>query len=249
MVDKPGRRKKQSILPWTKLAAVALAAVVVVGVGWVVYWDYVYVPPPVYAQFNTSDGSFQAVLYPSCAPQTVSNFVTLAKAGFYNDLVWHRIVPTFVIQAGDPHSRGGYNDTRVAWGQGFSNTTGLTSADLTGDHNVPLEVSRCPGLGTYQGYLAMAREGNFTSGLNTGNTQFFVSLSNSSSNIQISGHYTVFGKVISGWSVVQAIANSPLCQPPSCPSAWPSGEPLPPVFITSVVILGSTNSTTSTPGY
>ncbi len=248
MVDKPGRRKKRSLLPWKKVAAVAVAALVVVGVGWEVYWNFVYVAPPIYAEINTSDGSFEVVLYPNCAPQTVSNFVSLAESGFYNDLVWHRIVDTptpFVIQTGDPHSRGGFNNTRIAWGQGFSNTTGLTPSDLKADKNVPLEVSRCPNLGTYQGYLAMARVGNFTTGLNTGNTQFFVSLSNSTSNLEISGHYTVFGKVISGWNVVQAIAKSPICQPPTCPAAWPADEPLPPVFITSVVILGSSANSTA----
>jgi len=247
MVDKPGRRKKQSLLPWKKVAAVAVAAVVVVAVGWEAYWNFVYVPPDLYAQINTSDGSFEVVLYPSCAPQTVSNFVSLANSGFYKDLVWHRIIPGFVMQTGDPHSRGGNNNTRTTWGQGFSNTTGLTSSDLKGDHNVPLEVSRCPNLGTYQGYLAIARAGNLTAGLDTGNTQFFVNLSNGTSNLQISGHYTVFGKVISGWSVVQSVAKSPLCQSPTCPSNWPSGEPLHPVFVTDIVILG-TSASTSTNG-
>ena len=246
MVDKPGRRKKGNPLPWRKIAAVAIAAIVVIGVGWEIYWNYVYVAPPIYAQINTSDGSFDVVLYPNCAPQTVANFVSAANAGFYDNLTWHRIVQGFVIQTGDPHSRGGYNDTRVSWGQGFSNTTGLTASDLKFDHTVPLEVSRCPNLGTYQGYLAMARVGNFTSGLNTGNTQFFVNLSNSTSNLEISGYYTVFGKVTSGWSVVQAIAKSPICQPPSCPSTWPSDEPLPPVFITGVEILGTSANSTST---
>ena len=231
MVDKPGRRKKGGGRPWKRVAAVVLAAVVVVGAGWVVYRDYVYVPGPIYAQVNTSEGSFEVVLYPACAPQTVANIVSLANSGFYDNLVWHRIVNTptpFIIQTGDPHSRGGFNDTRSAWGEGFSNITGLTTADLRADHNVPLEVSRCPDLGTYQGYLAMAREGNFTAGLNTGNTQFFINLSNSSANFSISGYYTVFGKVVSGWNVVQAIAKAPLCQPPDCPSKWPANEPSPP---------------------
>lgn len=246
MVDKPGRRKKGDPLPWTKISAVAVVAVLVVGGGWEIYWSYVYVAPPIYAQINTSDGSFEVVLYPNCAPQTVANFVSLANSGFYDDLVWHRIVSNFVIQTGDPHSRGGLNSTRVAWGQGFSNTTGLTSTDLKADHNVPLEVSRCPNLGTYQGYLGLARVGNLTSGLNTGNTQFFVNLSNSTSNLLISGHYTVFGKVISGWSAVQAIAKSPICQSPTCPSTWPSDEPLPPVFMNSIVILGQSANGTDT---
>ena len=246
MVDKPGRRKKAK-RPWGKVAAVVVAALIVVSAGYYVYENYIYQAPPIYASIDTSYGQVLVELFPSCAPQTVANFVSLAESGFYGNgtqadaLVWHRIVDTptpFVIQTGDPHSRGGLNDTRSSWGQGFTNSTGLTSFDLAADHNVPLEVSRCSWIGNYQGYLGMARQ---QGDVNSGNTQFFINLSNSSSNLSLNGNYTAFGKVISGWSVVQAIAKSPLCQSPTCPLAWPQGEPLPPVFINDVVILGATN--------
>ena len=244
MVDKPGRRKATK-RPWGKVSAAVIVAVLVVATGYYVYENYVYSGPPIYARIDTSDGAIYVELLPGCAPHTVAHIVDLANGGFFDDLVWHRIVPGFVIQTGDPHSRGGLNDTRVSWGQGFSNATGLTASDLALDQTVPLEVGRCPGLGNYQGYLAMARAGNNTYGLNTGSSQFFINLSNSSDNTNLNGHYTVFGKVISGWSVVQAIAKSPQCQSPSCPSTWPSNEPLPPVFLTDVVILGP-SATTST---
>jgi cyclophilin family peptidyl-prolyl cis-trans isomerase len=250
MVDKPGRRKK-STFPWKKIATWAVVVLLAVAAGWYIYTNYVYKAPPIYARIDTSDGAFYVVLYPQCAPQTVSKIVGLADSGFYNDLVWHRIVgatsssPAFVIQTGDPHSRGGLNSTRSSWGEGFNNMTGLTASDLAADLTVPLEVGRCPDLGTYQGYLGMARAGNFTTGLNTGSTQFFINLSNSTSNLQISGHYTVFGKVISGWSVVQAIAKSPICQAPTCPSRWPADEPLPAVFMNDFVILSGPNVTTA----
>ena len=240
MVDKPGRRKKNK-LPWGKAVAVAVVAIVVVATGYYVYENYIYRAPPIYARIGTSDGSFMVELYPGCAPQTVAIFVSLANSGFYDNLTWHRIVKGFVMQTGDPHSRGGLNDTRVAWGEGFTNSSGLTAQDLLANRTVPLEVDRCPNLGTYQEYLGMAREGNLTTGLNTGSTQFFINLANSTDNYDISGHYTVFGKVISGWNVVQAIAKSPLCQSPSCPSGWPADEPLPPVFITDVVTFGTAN--------
>ena len=238
MVDKPGHRKRQK-RPLGKIAAVAVAALVVVAVGYYVYETYVYSAPPLYARVDTSDGSFTVELYPGCAPVTVANFVSLANSGFYDNLTWHRIISGFVVQTGDPHSRGGLNDTRYAWGQGFTNSSGLTPQDLLADRTVPLEVGRCPNLGTYEGYVAMARAGNFTSGLNTGSTQFFVNLSYRTDNLRISGYYTVFGKVISGWSVVQAIAKSPICQAPTCPSRWPTFEPLKPVFLRDVVMLGS----------
>ncbi len=240
MVDKPGARKKNK-LPWKKIATWVVVAILVVAAGWYIYSNYIYKAPPIYARIDTTDGPIYVVLYPACAPQTVGNFVSLANSGFYDDLAWHRIVDTptpFVIQTGDPHSRGGLNSTRYSWGQGFSNATGLTAQDVAANRTVPLEVDRCPDLGTYEGYLAMAREGNFTYGLDTGSSQFFINLSNGTSNIQISGYYTVFGKVISGWNVVHAIAKSPICQPPTCPSRWPADEPLPAVFVNDVVILG-----------
>ena len=250
MVDKPGRRKKAK-RPWGKAAAAGVVIILVVAAGYYVYETYIYRAPPIYAVINTTDGPISVVLYPGCAPATVANIVSLARSGFYDDLAWHRIVPGFVIQTGDPHTRGGLDDTRVSWGEGFSNTTGLTSSDLAADGTVPLEVSRCPNLGTFQGYLAMARAGNLTSGFDTGTTQFFVNLANSTDNLRISGYYTVFGKVLSGWSVVQAIASpSNVCKSPTCPGSWPAGEPIHPVFVTGIEILetagaSSTTATTS----
>lgn len=235
MVNKPGRRKKTN-RPWGKVAAGVVVALIVVAAGYYVYETYIYQAPPIYASIGTSDGQIVVELFPACAPQTVANFVSLANAGFYSNLTWHRIVQGFVIQTGDPHSRGGNNDTRSSWGQGFTNTTGLTAADLAADHNVPLEVGRCSWIGNYQGYLGMARQAG---DVNSGNTQFYINLSNSSSNISLNGNYTAFGKVISGWNVVQTIAKSPICQSPSCPASWPADEPFPAVFVQDVVILGT----------
>lgn len=230
MVDKPGRRKKR-VIPWSKVAAVVIGALIVGAAGWVIYWNYVYKAPPVYAQFNTTDGTFEVELFPACAPQTVANFVKLANSGFYNGQVWHRIVPGFVIQTGDNSTKGGLNSTRGTWGIGGTKPS------------VPLEW--CGWLHNYQGYLGMAH----TSGSTLAGSQFYINLSNSTANLSLDGNYTVFGKVVSGWSVVQALAKSPLCLPPSCPSTWQADEPLPPVFVNSIVIQGSspagTNSTST----
>lgn len=226
MVDKPGRRKKEEI-PWKKGAAVAIAAIIIIGAGWEIYWTYVYKAPPIFARFDTSAGSFEVELYPACAPQTVANFVSLAQKGFYNGLVWHRIVLGFVIQTGDPNSKGGLNSTRATWGSGGSGVS------------VPFEW--CGWLHNYAGYLAMASTAPKTGGT----SQFYINLSNSTSNLSLDDNYTVFGKVISGMSVVYSLGKSPLCLPPSCPKAWPADEPLPPVFVNDIVILGAT--TTSAP--
>jgi len=236
LVDKPGRRKRKKT-PWGKIAAVVVVILLAGAIGWYVYETYIYKPPPIYARIDTSLGTIEVELYPACAPQTVSNFVKLANSGFYNDLVWHRIVNTAtfaIIQTGDPNSKGGKNSTRASWGQGVSNQT------------VPLEVSGCSWIGNYAGYLGMARQGNDTSGLDTGTSQFYINVANDTGNIGLNGYYAVFGKVISGMSVVQAIAKSPLCQSSTCPSSWPSGEPYPSVFVNDIVILGSNLQGTST---
>ena len=223
MVDKPGRRKKHS-LPWGKIAAIAIAAVVIVAAGYYVYETYVYTPPPEYVKVGTTLGSFYVELFPSCARQTVSNFVSLVNSGFYNDLVWHRIVPGFVIQSGDPNSRGGLNSTRTNWGEGGSNNT------------VPLEI--CGWLHNYAGYVGMARQGNQTYGLDTGTSQFYILLDNQSAQTfsALDGYYTIFGKVISGMSVVCAIGK--------VPTYSSTQQPVNPVYVTNMTTISASAAPT-----
>lgn len=70
-------------------------------------------PNDVVAKFETTEGNFEVKLFHKRAPMTVSNFVNLAKKGFYNGLVFHRVIPNFMIQGGDPKGDGtggpGYN--------------------------------------------------------------------------------------------------------------------------------------------
>jgi cyclophilin family peptidyl-prolyl cis-trans isomerase len=150
------------------------------------------------AVINTTQGSFEVELFPSVAPKTVANFVNLANSGFYNNVVWHRIVRGFVIQTGDPTSRNGAGNPN-SWGSTGSSTT------------VPIEANPTTVAQGYvhdEGYLGIARG----SDPNSGSSQFFVNLS---SNSSLNGQYTVFGKVISGMDVVRAIGNlpvNPMCQ-------------------------------------
>lgn len=208
-----------------------LAALIIGAGSWYVYENYIYKPPPIYARVDTSLGSFEVELFPSCAPKTVANFVNLAGSGFYNNLAWHRIVKTsdfWIIQTGDPNSRGGLNSTRASWGQGGSNQT------------VPLEW--CGWLHNYAGYLAMARK---QGDVNSGTSQFYINVANYTSNLSLDGNYTVFGRVVSGMNVVVAIGNAPVCQPPTCPTSWAANEPLPPVFVRDIVILGTQPGTST----
>jgi cyclophilin family peptidyl-prolyl cis-trans isomerase len=142
----------------------------------------------VYAKINTSQGMIEVELFKGLTPKTVNNFVQLANSGFYNNLVWHRIVQGFVIQTGDPNTRNGQGD-QSTWGTGGSNTS------------VPLEA--VASLHNYAGFLAMAHTAASTSAT----SQFYINLVN---NTGLDGQYTVFGKVISGMNVVNAIAALPV---------------------------------------
>ncbi|MDV3278360.1 MAG: peptidylprolyl isomerase [Nitrososphaerales archaeon] len=214
MPQKPRRRKQSGIRPAYIIAA-ALAVILVVAIGWYVYSSS---SPPaklVYARIDTSMGSFEVELFASSAPKTVANFVTLAESGFYNNLVWHRIEPNFVIQTGDPATRNG-GGTRSLWGTQGSNTT------------VPLEID--PTLHNYVGYLGMARG----SDPNSGTSQFYINLANNTSlDGNAPGPYTVFGKVISGMNVAQAIGAVPV------ELVGSQHEPVTPVYVTSITILSN----------
>lgn len=142
----------------------------------------------VYARINTTFGSIEVELFPAAAPQTVANFVNLSKSGFYDNLVWHRIVSGFVIQTGDPLTRNG-GGNRTLWGTGGSNKT------------VPLETNA--DLHNYVCYLGMARG----SDPNSGSSQFYINLVN---NTSLDGSYTVFGRVVTGMDVVDEIATVPV---------------------------------------
>src|SRR5437899_5039273 len=198
-VREPGARRRKM----TRIAAAAIVAIIA-GAGLYIYISNTYISnqgtttqestscttgTPVlgakgtYAKINTSLGSIEVQLYPSDAPKTVANFVNLSQTGFYNNLVWHRIVAGFVIQTGDPNSRNG-GGNRSLWGTGGSGKT------------VPLEINST--LHNDYGYLGMAR----STDPNSGSSQFYINLAN---NTSLNGQYTVFGKVISGIDVALAI--------------------------------------------
>jgi len=229
MVDKPGRRKKKKV-PWGKIVAVVIAALVIVAIGYFVYDNYIYSLPPVYAELGTSEGNLYLELYPACAPATVANFENLTNSGFYNDLVWHRIVAGFVIQTGDPNTKGGVNSTRSTWGMGVSSKS------------VPFEW--CGWLHNYAGYVGMAS----TAPKGPSTSQFFVNLANSTSNLNLDDNYTVFGKVISGMSVVCSISKAPVYGS----SATQNGnsitdQPTTPIFLNNVTIITPSQAPTPQP--
>jgi cyclophilin family peptidyl-prolyl cis-trans isomerase len=145
------------------------------------------------ATIETTQGPIKVEFYPDVAPNHVKNFQDLARKGFYDGIVFHRIVPGFVIQAGDPNTK---NDSasRDSWGTGGPGYT------INQEFNsIPHE----------RGILSMAR----TNDPNSAGSQFFIVLNDSKF---LDNQYTVFGKVTEGLEIVDKIANSttnPMDQP------------------------------------
>lgn len=128
-------------------------------------------------------GSFRAELYPETAPNTVRNFVALVQEGFYDGLIFHRVIPGFMIQGGDPDGTG-------MGGPGYS-IKGEFSAN--GIEN-PLRHTR--------GVLSMAR----SMSPDSAGSQFFVMTEDAS---HLDGEYAAFGQVTEGMEVCDAIVNTP----------------------------------------
>ena len=137
------------------------------------------------ATIETTQGPIKIEFYPDVAPNHVKNFQDLASKGFYDGVVFHRIVPGFVIQAGDPNTKNG-NSSRDTWGTGGPGYT------INQEFNsIPHE----------RGILSMAR----TNDPNSAGSQFFIVLNDSKF---LDNQYTVFGKVTEGLEIVDKIANS-----------------------------------------
>ena len=134
--------------------------------------------------FEMENGDvFKAELYPEIAANTVANFVTLVQDGFYNGLIFHRVIPGFMIQGGDPTGTGmggpGYSIKGEFSANGFKKNT--------------LKHTR--------GVLSMARSRMPDSA----GSQFFVMVADAP---HLDGQYAAFGKVTSGMDVVDAIAST-----------------------------------------
>ncbi|TNE34644.1 peptidylprolyl isomerase [bacterium] len=131
-----------------------------------------------------SIGKINVSLWPDLAPKTVHNFDSLVVAGAYNGTAFHRVIPGFVIQGGDPNS---IDKPKSTWGMGDPSQT-----------RVPAEFSNVP---HERGILSMARSQD----PNSASSQFFICVDDVPS---LNGKYAVFGKVTSGMDVVDKIVNA-----------------------------------------
>ncbi|MBQ3660313.1 MAG: peptidylprolyl isomerase [Bacteroidales bacterium] len=137
----------------------------------------------------TSMGSMKIKLYKE-TPQHRDNFVKLARKGYYNGLLFHRVIRGFMIQAGDPFTR---DTTKVdLYGSGGPNYT------------IPAEI--VPGLHHKKGALAAARKGDSVNPEKASSGSQFYIVQDEAGCAHLDGEYTIFGEVVDGLNVVDNIA-------------------------------------------
>lgn len=142
------------------------------------------------AVLQTKLGKIVIRFFPDKAPNHVKNFIALCKSGFYNGTKFHRTIPGFMIQGGDPNTKAGDPST---WGQG-----GHTDKDGK-EINVKSEFNDTHHT---RGTVSMARSQD----PNSASSQFFICVADAG---YLDHQYTAFGEVISGMDVVDKIANAP----------------------------------------
>ena len=128
---------------------------------------------------ETTQGTVELKFFPDVAPKACENFVEHARQGYYDGMIFHRVIPSFMIQGGDPTGTGRGGES--IWGKEFE------------DEFVPNVVFDREGL------LAMANRGPTTNG-----SQFFIT---TVPTPHLNGKHTIFGEVISGMDVVHKIEN------------------------------------------
>ena len=137
---------------------------------------------PVVAMYIENYGSIVIELYPQKAPNTVNNFISLVKEEFYDDNTFHRLVPGFVLQGGDPTGTG-------TGGPGYSIKGEFSDNNFNND------------LKHEQKIVSMARSQDYDSA----GSQFFIMLDDTS---YLDGSYAAFGKIIDGWEIIENIVKN-----------------------------------------
>jgi cyclophilin family peptidyl-prolyl cis-trans isomerase len=136
------------------------------------------------AELHTTAGEIDIRFFPGKAPNHVKNFIDLSEKGFYNGTKFHRVIPGFMIQGGDPNTISGDPST---WGAGGSDKP--LRAEFNDVHHA-------------RGIVSMAR----TNDPNSASSQFFICVADAPS---LDGQYTVFGEVTKGMDVADKIVNAP----------------------------------------
>ncbi len=130
---------------------------------------------------KTSMGNITMEIDADAAPKAATNFIALARTGYYNGLTFHRVIPGFMIQGGDPNGNG--TGGRSVFGESFEDEAN----DLTMDRGVLAMANRGPNTNGSQVFIVQAPEGT----------------------PWLQGRHTIFGRVTEGMEVVDDIANTP----------------------------------------
>jgi peptidyl-prolyl cis-trans isomerase B (cyclophilin B) len=136
------------------------------------------------ALIETNFGNIKIKLLPEIAPETVRNFITLTKSSFYDGTLFHRVIPKFMIQGGDPNTK---ESNKSVWGQGGPG------------YNLKAEFNSRSHL---RGIVSMAR----STDPDSAGSQFFVVTSDSTF---LDRQYTVFAEVVEGLEIADKIVNLP----------------------------------------
>lgn len=153
-------------------------------------------------RFETAKGDLLIEFFPEIAPKHVENFISLAKSGFYDGTKFHRVIPGFMIQGGDPNTKSPEGPSN-RWGTGGPG------------HSVDAEFSDKPHV---KGILSMARSQD----PNSAGSQFFVVHGDARS---LDNNYTVFGSVVDGLGTIDNIVEG------KCKSGGEGSSPVDPVEI------------------
>ena len=160
--------KNKQVLIWCIIAVIVIAAIII---------SNTMVSKHTKVALETNQGRIVLELYTGEMPITAGNFVKLVKEGFYDGIIFHRIINGFMIQGGDPTGTG-------AGGPGYKIKDEFTGSDLDKNN---------------RGTLSMANTGQ----KDTGGSQFFINLAD---NNFLDGKHPVFGRVVEGMDVVDSIA-------------------------------------------
>jgi cyclophilin family peptidyl-prolyl cis-trans isomerase len=136
------------------------------------------------AEVKTTEGDITIRFFPDVAPNHVRNFIDLAQSGYYNGTRFHRVIPGFMIQGGDPNTKA---DDRGNWG------TGGSGKNINAEFNSVKHK---------RGIVSMARSGHPDSA----SSQFFIMVADYPS---LDNNYSVFGQVTKGMDVADKIVNAP----------------------------------------
>ena len=151
-----------------------------------------------YAIISTSYGDMTVQFFEGAAPKHVESFKEHVNNGFYNGTIFHRVIPGFMIQGGDPNTKG---ENKASYGTGghAAKYYGIGDEEDSKTWNLPAEFNN---IKHSRGILSMARSND----PNSGGSQFFIC---AATVPHLNGKYTVFGQVVEGDEIIDQIINLP----------------------------------------